>query len=1523
MRFVSVLASMLLSGLAAAAGPVISEFMASNATTWKDGHGNYEDWVEIWNPEAVRLNLSGWRLTDSASNGQKFVFPPLLIPPGGRVMIVCSGRVGLADGTPHIDPQGYMHAAFSLAKSGEYLALIKPDGVTKASEFAPAYPPQVTDLSYGSRAAIDSLINASTAVKFLAPTTAAPDTAATNWRAPAFNDASWRSGTGSGTGFEQGSPVGVWLMNESAGSTEATDASGSGHTATPNGVGPGFEAAGAPSTGTAADFDGRGGLTVPFSAKLNPPTTFSFATWVRPTGGSGYRAVVSSRTGTPGAQRGFILYLTPSNMWEFWTGTGTTWHVVAGGPATPNSWTHLAITRGPSGTKRLYLNGIQAASAQGGYSPNLTAAHGFHLGSGDDTGGTFHFVGQLDDAAFFPAELPAPMVQQHRDQGAGSFPTPLYPFHYQNDVQSLAAAVSTGLYTRHRFTLTDPALIASLQLRIKYDDAHVTYLNGVEVARGNFTGVRAFNAVADTDRSDSQAVVFEETDISAAALPALVKGVNVLAVHGFRRSQTQDDFLLVPVLEAGLAPAAAGAGFFATATPGGSNAGAFVDPGPAIAEVTHTPAEPLPGESIIVTAQVTPRLAPVASVSLVTRVMFTPEAPAIPMTDAGPVPGATDGSRLYTATITNSGGATAKRMLRYFVTATDTAARTWRAPYPFDVTNTNGVSQSPQYFGTVVKDPALTAGLPIMQWFTSDVTNSDTRTGSRASVWYGGRFYDNIYVRQRGGYTSAGSQKFNFNAGDGIVVNETLGRVGEVNMNGSGADPNYYRVAGSYEMLRTSGHPACEAFNVAMYRNGSFQRVAVLIEQMDEDYLKRWGFDPDGAMYKFVQRLGETPLPGGDYSNSPSFGDTLYGIEKKTRTQEGMGDLEEFISKLNTGTSDERKSHLFGSLNLPNFINFMAMRPILSDSDTNRKNFYFYRDTDGSREWFLFPWDKDGTMNGTINPWQATFTYRAEANSTKQWNVLWEQGYQSLEIRAMVGRRIRTLMDSLMGPRGTPVGTSVLEQRMAVVRASMAPLPLGVNIAGYNNISSWNSWLGQNRQSLYTTYGPSSKLNMIPAAASPTAAASVTIESADPNPATGTQDLEHLVIQNNSPDAVDLSEWSLAGGGLHHTFKAGTVLVGTAITSTLNRATVCNNRAAFRSRPGAPTTAEYLLGDYDGALSARGGTVELRTATGTVVSRFSLPIAPTAAQQQLRITTLMYAPTAPTAAERAASPTVNAQDFEYIELRNIGTTPLSLAGCRFTDGINFTFPADTTLAAGARLVIAAHLTAFDLRYGHNLPRLGPFTGTLDNAGERVRLVDAVGEEILDFSFSPDWFPASHTHGYALVMRDDANTSESDWGRPEKWALSSTPGGTPAETDAFFSYEYAGWKNYVFSEADRANPAVSNPDVTLHGSTVSNLLAFALTADPHSPNPAQLPTFTIVTDGALSYPALRFRQWKNTPGLTLTLETAASLAPGTWQSGGHLHETTDHQDGTLTVTLRDTVPISQAAGRFLRLKASLP
>ena len=316
-------------------------------------------------------------------------------------------------------------------------------------------------------------------------------------------------------------------------------------------------------------FDGNGGLTVPFSAKLNPPAAFTFAAWVHPASSSGHRTVVSSRTSPSGQPRGFALSITAANTWEFWTGTGTTSHVLAGGPVAFDAWTHVAITRSTTGTKRIYINGVQAAGAAGGYAANADPLHGFHLGAGDDTGSSYRFVGRLDDAAFFPTDLGALLVAQHRDNGAGSFPTPLYPSHYQNDLQTTMAGVNPGVYARHRFTVADSALLSALRLRIKYDDAYVAYLNGVEVARRNFAGTREFNSVADTDRIDTQAVAFEDVDISAAGLPVLVNGANMLAVHGFRRSLTHEDFLLVPRLEASLTAAAQTSGYFACADAGG------------------------------------------------------------------------------------------------------------------------------------------------------------------------------------------------------------------------------------------------------------------------------------------------------------------------------------------------------------------------------------------------------------------------------------------------------------------------------------------------------------------------------------------------------------------------------------------------------------------------------------------------------------------------------------------------------------------------------------------------------------------------------------------------------------------------------------------------------------------------------------------------------------------------------------------------------------------------------------------
>lgn len=131
-----------LGAVSAHAQPVISEFMASNDETYADEDGEFEDWVEIHNPSDQALSLSGWFLTDRADNLTKWMFPAVTIPANGYLVVFTSGK-------DRTDPAGVLHASFSLSAGGEYLGLVQPDGTTIAYQYAPEFPPQITDISYG------------------------------------------------------------------------------------------------------------------------------------------------------------------------------------------------------------------------------------------------------------------------------------------------------------------------------------------------------------------------------------------------------------------------------------------------------------------------------------------------------------------------------------------------------------------------------------------------------------------------------------------------------------------------------------------------------------------------------------------------------------------------------------------------------------------------------------------------------------------------------------------------------------------------------------------------------------------------------------------------------------------------------------------------------------------------------------------------------------------------------------------------------------------------------------------------------------------------------------------------------------------------------------------------------------------------------------------------------------------------------------------------------------------------------
>jgi hypothetical protein len=129
-----------------AASLILSEFLASNALGLADENGDREDWIELRNTGTQAVNTDGWCLTDDAEVPAKWRLPATNIPPGGFLIVFASAKDRRIPGAP-------LHANFSLNNQGEFLALYQPDAETVATAFAPQFPPQAPDVSFGLDAA--------------------------------------------------------------------------------------------------------------------------------------------------------------------------------------------------------------------------------------------------------------------------------------------------------------------------------------------------------------------------------------------------------------------------------------------------------------------------------------------------------------------------------------------------------------------------------------------------------------------------------------------------------------------------------------------------------------------------------------------------------------------------------------------------------------------------------------------------------------------------------------------------------------------------------------------------------------------------------------------------------------------------------------------------------------------------------------------------------------------------------------------------------------------------------------------------------------------------------------------------------------------------------------------------------------------------------------------------------------------------------------------------------------------------
>lgn len=119
--------------------PVINELMADNESTLSDPSGEFDDWVELYNPGTSAIDLQGYYLTDDFSNPGQWALPDISLEAGAFLLIWADGD----------SLQGDVHTNFRLDKDGESLGLYFKSGDNWVAADTLSFGSQQPDLSFG------------------------------------------------------------------------------------------------------------------------------------------------------------------------------------------------------------------------------------------------------------------------------------------------------------------------------------------------------------------------------------------------------------------------------------------------------------------------------------------------------------------------------------------------------------------------------------------------------------------------------------------------------------------------------------------------------------------------------------------------------------------------------------------------------------------------------------------------------------------------------------------------------------------------------------------------------------------------------------------------------------------------------------------------------------------------------------------------------------------------------------------------------------------------------------------------------------------------------------------------------------------------------------------------------------------------------------------------------------------------------------------------------------------------------
>lgn len=165
--------------------------------------------------------------------------------------------------------------------------------------------------------------------------------------------------------------------------------------------------------------------------------------------------------------------------------------------------------------------------------------------------------------------------------------------------------------------------------------------------------------------------------------------------------------------------------------------------------------------------------------------------------------------------------------------------------------------------------------------------------------------------------------------------------------------------------------------------------------------------------------------------------------------------------------------------------------------------------------------------------------------------------------------------------------------------------------------------------------------------------------------------------------------------------------------------------------------------------------------------------------------------------------TINDDEYEFIELKNTGNTPINLSNAYFSKGITYTFPSNAVIEPNQFVVLASNRKEFNNRYGFY--PYGEYKGKLDNGGETLTLLTAANDTIFSVTYddTEPWPTDADGAGYSLVANE--TNSSANINEPNYWRLSYSIHGSPGKDDLLTSVKNKLMPNTIELYQNYPNP----------------------------------------------------------------------------------------------------------------------